>query len=94
MRLATALQVLFATTAQERGRSTGLVRGRRRLTAAGSAQAVVFRWMAKPRATLGSLARAADLWPPAGRLGVSRGRGGARVLTELYAKLRGRVVLH
>ena len=63
--LAVLLQGLFTTTAEALGRATGFIRRRRRLTAAAFAQTLVFRWMAKPRATLESLARALAVSPQA-----------------------------
>ncbi len=63
--LAALLQGLFTTTAQELGRATGFIRRRRKLTAAAFAQTLVFRWMAKPKATLESLARQLRLSPQA-----------------------------
>lgn len=63
--LAAALQVLFTTTAEALGRTTGFLQRRRRLTADGLAQALVFRWMAKPNAPLESLARALGVSPQA-----------------------------
>ena len=65
MSLAAALQGLFTTTAQALGKATGFIRRRRRLTAAGFAQTLVFRWMAKPKTTLESLARELGVSPQA-----------------------------
>jgi putative transposase len=64
-RLAAVLQGLFTTTAENLGEATGFIRRRRRLTAAGFAQTLVFRWMDKPKATLESLARDLELSPQA-----------------------------
>jgi hypothetical protein len=64
-RLAAVLQGLFTTTAETLGESTGFIRRRRRLTAAGFAQTLVFRWMAQPKATLESLTRDLGLSPQA-----------------------------
>lgn len=63
--LAACLQVLFTTTAEALGRATDFVTRQRRLTAAGFAQALVFQWMAQPRATLEAIARELDLSPQA-----------------------------
>lgn len=65
MTLAEALQGLFTTTAEALGKATGFIQRRRRLTAAGFAQTLVFRWMAKPKATLESLARELGVSPQA-----------------------------
>ena len=65
MSLAAALQGLFTTTAERLGRTTGLIRRQRRLTAAAFAQTLVFRWMAKPKTTLESLARELGVSPQA-----------------------------
>jgi hypothetical protein len=64
-KLAGALQALFTTTAENLGRVLGLIQRQRRLTAAGFAQTLVFRWMAQPQATLESLARELHLSPQA-----------------------------
>lgn len=63
--MAVVLQALFTTTAESLGRATGFIRRQRRLTAAAFAQTLVFRWMAKPKATLESLARALEVSPQA-----------------------------
>lgn len=65
MALATSLQVLFTTTAEELGRLTGFIRRQRRLSAAAFAQTLVFRWIADPHATLESMAPRLDLSPQA-----------------------------
>jgi DDE family transposase len=63
--LAAALQALFTTTAEALGRATHFIQRQRRLTAPAFAQALVFRWMAKPDATLESLARQLAVSPQA-----------------------------
>jgi Transposase DDE domain len=64
-RLAVVLQGLFTTTAEELGRATGFIRRQRKLTAAAFAQTLVFRWMAKPKTPLESLARELGVSPQA-----------------------------
>jgi hypothetical protein len=63
--MATCLQVLFTTTAETLGKTTNFVQRRRKLTAAGFAQTLVFQWMARPKTTLESLARELDVSPQA-----------------------------
>jgi hypothetical protein len=63
--MAAVLQVLFTTTAEQLGRASGFVRRQRKLTAAAFAQTLVFRWMAKPKTTLESLARELAVSPQA-----------------------------
>lgn len=65
MGLATCLQALFTTTADELARATGFIRRQRRLSGSGFAQALVFHWMERPGATLESLARHLDVSPQA-----------------------------
>ena len=56
---------MFTTTAETLGKATGFIRRPRQLTAAAVAQTLVFRWMAKPKAPLESLARARAVSPQA-----------------------------
>src|SRR5437667_310089 len=88
MSLAAALQGLFTTTAQALGKATGFIRRRRRLTAAGFAQTLVFRWMAKPKTTLESLARELGVSPQAlrQRLGPQAQAFLLALLTEALGK--------
>src|SRR5262249_2806044 len=65
MKLASCLQVLFTTTATTLGKTTGFIQRQRHLTAAAFAQTVVFKWMAKPKATLESIARELEMSPQA-----------------------------
>ena len=64
-RLAACLQVLFTTTAETLGKTTHFVQRRRKLTASGFAQALVFRWMAQPQTTMESMALELDVSPQA-----------------------------
>jgi hypothetical protein len=57
--LAQTLQPLFTTTADTLARATGFVQRRSKRTGAAFAQALVFGWLANPRASLGELAQAA-----------------------------------
>lgn len=63
--LATALQTLFTTTAEQVGRATGWLKRRRCLTAADFAQTLVLGWIDDPRASLESFAGRLDLSPQA-----------------------------
>lgn len=65
MRLAACLQVLFTTRAEELGKTTHFIRRRRKLTAAGFAQTLVFQWMAKPKTTMESMALELGVSPQA-----------------------------
>jgi hypothetical protein len=64
-RLAVCLQVLFTTTADSLGKSTKFIQRQRKLMGSGFAQALVFRWMARPKATLESVARELEVSPQA-----------------------------
>jgi hypothetical protein len=64
-RLAMCLQVLFTTTAESLGKSTTFIQRRRKLTASAFAQTLVFQWMARPQATLESMALELDVSPQA-----------------------------
>jgi hypothetical protein len=64
-RLATCLQVLFTTTAEQLGCATNLIQRQRQLTASGFAQTLVFHWMANGKASLESMAEELDLSPQA-----------------------------
>ena len=64
-RLAACLQVLFTTTAEALGKTTGFVQRRRKLTASGLAQTLVFRWAAQPKTTMESMALELDVSPQA-----------------------------
>lgn len=61
--LARCLQALFTTGAEELARASGFVRRQRRLSGPGVAQVLVFQWLARPAATLESLARHLDVAP-------------------------------
>lgn len=63
--LADTLQSLFSTRAEQLGRTTGLFRRRRQLTAAGLAQALVFGWIEDPGFALEELAEDLGLSPQA-----------------------------
>jgi Transposase DDE domain len=63
--LASCIQLLFTDVAERLGRATGLIRRQRKLTASGFAQTLIFQWMAKPRATVDSMARHLNLSPQA-----------------------------
>jgi hypothetical protein len=58
-RVATALQDVFLTTADQAARDTGCVRRTRKFTGASLCQALVFGWLAKPEATLTELCQSA-----------------------------------
>lgn len=63
--LAAALQTLFTTDAEDAARETACVRRARKLTGPVLAQALVFGWLANPKAALEDLAEfAADLGTP------------------------------
>lgn len=64
-RMAACLQVLFTTKADELGKTTQFLQRRRKLTASGFAQTLVFQWMAKPKATMESIALELDVSPQA-----------------------------
>jgi hypothetical protein len=64
-RMAACLQVLFTTTADELGKTTKFILRRRKLTACGFAQTLVFQWMAKPKATMESMALELGVSPQA-----------------------------
>src|SRR5450631_942104 len=53
------LRTLFTTVADSLARQTGFVQRRSKLTGSAFAQAVVFGWLANPRAALSALAQAA-----------------------------------
>lgn len=57
--LATTLQTVLTTTADQAAAATGFVRRRRQLTGATFTQALVFGWLDHPQATLEDLAQAA-----------------------------------
>lgn len=63
--LATWLQQLFTTTAEELGRATQFIQRQRQLTAPACAQTLVFRWMGDGRATLESMAEELEVSPQA-----------------------------
>lgn len=64
-RMAACLQVLFTTTAETLGKTTNFVQRRRKLTASGFAQTLVFQWMARPKATMESMALELGVSPQA-----------------------------
>jgi Transposase DDE domain len=64
-RMAACLQVLFTTTAETLGKTTSFIKRQRKLTASGFAQTLVFQWMARPKATMESMARELDVSPQA-----------------------------
>jgi hypothetical protein len=59
--LAPALQAVFTTAAEEAGRSSGLIRRRRKLSGAVLARTLVFGWLNRPHATLEELSQTAAL---------------------------------
>jgi Transposase DDE domain len=57
------LQVLFTTKAEKLGKETGFIQRQRKLKADDFAQTLVFQWIAKPDATVETMARHLDLSP-------------------------------
>jgi Transposase DDE domain len=64
-RVAACLQVLFTLTAETLGKTTSFIKRQRKLTASAFAQTLVFQWMARPKATLESMALELDVSPQA-----------------------------
>ena len=87
-RMAACLQVLFTTTAETLGKTTQFVKRQRKVTASGFAQCLVFQWMARPKATLESMALELDVSPQA--LQQHLGPAPAAVLLPLRGS-RGRI---